>query len=211
MLSRSNDRYRHAALDAKIEEQITPLLWRWSNWLTSPVSRHRARVIIAEIGIDISRFPTAGIWSPGQVRTRCERVRRQEEGHASTGHGNRYLARALGHAALSASRTDTFFGQRYRRLARRRGKKKAIVAIGRSVLIIIWHLLSNPETRFNDLGSDFYNKRINASRQSATTSPNSKHSATRSPSNPPPDIASALTHNTRRHPPPRASAGGRSS
>jgi transposase len=58
--------------------------------------------------------------------------------------------------------------QRYRRLARRRGKQKAIVAVGRSILIIAWHLLSDPGARFHDLGPDFYDKRISASRQTRT-------------------------------------------
>ena len=64
-----------------------------------------------------------------------------------------------------AGRSDTFLGERYRRIARRRGKKKAIVAVGRSMLVIIWHLLSDPEARFTDLGSDFYDKRIDPERR----------------------------------------------
>ena len=52
------------------------------------------------------------------------------------------LARILGEAAVGASRTDTFLGERYRRIARRRGKKKAVVAVGRSILVIVWYLLS---------------------------------------------------------------------
>ncbi|GGK79246.1 hypothetical protein [Mangrovihabitans endophyticus] len=55
-------------------------------------------------------------------------------------------ARVLGQIAVSAARTDTFPGERYRRIARRRGAKRAIVAVGRSMLTIIWHLLSAPET-----------------------------------------------------------------
>ncbi len=84
------------------------------------------------------------------------------KGKGATGHGNPYLARVLGEAAVAAGRTDTFLGQRYRRIARRRGKKKAIVAVGRSILVIVWHLLADPEARFHDLGPDFYDRRINA-------------------------------------------------
>ena len=62
-------------------------------------------------------------------------------------------------------KTDTFLGERYRRIARRRGKKKAIVAVGRSILVIIWHLLSDPEARFHDLGPDFYDTRIGPERR----------------------------------------------
>ncbi len=66
-------------------------------------------------------------------------------------------------AALS--RTDTFLGERYRRLARRRGKKRAIVAVGNSVLTIVWHLLSDPEARHQDLGANFYESRTNQRRR----------------------------------------------
>ena len=69
------------------------------------------------------------------------------------------------------ARTDTFLGERYRRIARRRGKKKAIVAVGRSILVIVWHLLSDPEARFTDLGPDFYDTRINPERQQAQPRP----------------------------------------
>jgi AAA ATPase domain len=69
------------------------------------------------------------------------------------------LARALGEAAAGAARTNTFLGERYRRIARRRGRKKAIVAVGRSVLIIIWQLLSTDNAAFTDLGADFYDNR----------------------------------------------------
>ena len=79
----------------------------------------------------------------------------KKRGKNTTGYGNPYLARVLGNAAVSAGRTDTFQGERYRRIARRRGRKKAVVAIGRSLLVIIWHLLADPAARYTDLGSDF--------------------------------------------------------
>ncbi|MFF4759799.1 hypothetical protein [Streptomyces sp. NPDC001292] len=88
-----------------------------------------------------------------------------KKGKNSTGHGNRYLARVLGEAAVGAARTGRFLGERYRRIARRRGKKKAIVAVDRSLLVIIWHLLSDPDTRNTDLGSDHYDHRINPERR----------------------------------------------
>ncbi len=86
------------------------------------------------------------------------------KGKATTGHGNPYLARVLGEAAAAAGRTNTFLGERYRRIARRRGTKKAIVAVGRSILVIVWHLLSDPNLRYHDLGAGFYNTRVNAER-----------------------------------------------
>jgi transposase len=64
-----------------------------------------------------------------------------------------------------AGRSHTFLGERYRRIARRRGKKKAIVAVGRSMLVIIWHLLSDDTTRFHDLGPGHFDSRINPERK----------------------------------------------
>jgi hypothetical protein len=87
-----------------------------------------------------------------------------KKGNATTGHGNTYLARVLGEAAVTAAKTDTFLGERYRRIAKRRGKKKAIVAVGRSILVIVWHLLADPDARFHDLGPDFYDSRVGPER-----------------------------------------------
>ena len=125
-----------------------------------------AAVIISEIGLDMSRFPTAAhlaSWA-GFAPGVCESAGKRK-GKNSTGHGNRYLGKVLGEAAVAAGKTDTFLGERYRRISRRRGKKKAIVAVGRSILVIIWHLLSDPEAHFIDLGSGFYHQRIDPERR----------------------------------------------
>jgi transposase len=66
---------------------------------------------------------------------------------------------------MNAGRTDTFLGERYRRIARRRGKKKAMVAVARSMLVVIWHLLADSEERFVDLGPDFYDNRVGPERK----------------------------------------------
>jgi len=121
-----------------------------------------AAVIIAEIGLDMTRFLTAGhLCSWAKFSPGIKSSAGKNKSNGSTGHGDRYLARVLGEAAPIAGRTDTFLGERYRRIARRRGKKKAIVAVGRSMLVIIWHLLSDPETRFNDLGADHFARHVN--------------------------------------------------
>ena len=65
---------------------------------------------------------------------------------------------------MAAGRTDTFLGERYRRIARRRGKNRAIVAVGRSILVIVWHLLADPNLRYHDLGAGFYDTRVNPER-----------------------------------------------
>jgi transposase len=150
-----------AELDTRIEEQIAPFAQAVSRLDEIPgVGVTAAQVIIAEIGLDMSRFPTpAHLASWARFAPSVKESAGRRKGNASTGHGDPYLARVLGEAAVSASRTNTFLGERYRRIARRRGKKKAAVAVGRSILVIVWHLLSDPEARFHDLGADFFDKR----------------------------------------------------
>jgi hypothetical protein len=105
----------------------------------------------------------------------------KRKGTNTTGKGNRYLARTLGEAVVAAARTDTFLGERYRRLARRRGKKKAIVAVGRSILVIIWQLLADPTVEYVDLGPHHYDTRAGTNAPSAPISADYKPSATASP------------------------------
>jgi hypothetical protein len=82
-----------------------------------------------------------------------------------TGKGNPYLKSALGEAAASTARTNTFLGARYRRLARRIGKQKAQLAVSRSILVIVWHLLADPTSRYSDLGPDSFDNRITPERR----------------------------------------------
>jgi transposase len=150
-----------ATLEDRIETQIAPFAHAVTQLDEIPgVGVTAAQAIIAEIGLDMSRFPTpAHLASWAKFAPGVKESAGRNKGNGSTGHGDPYLARVLGEAAVGASRTDTFLGERYRRIARRRGKKKAIVAVGRSILVIVWHLLSDPDAHFHDLGSDFYDKR----------------------------------------------------
>ncbi len=156
-----------AELEAKIEAEIAPFAAAADQLdEITGVGHTAAQVIIAEIGTDMGRFPTpAHLTSWARYAPGVKQSAGRTKGKNATGHGNPYLARVLGEAALAAGRTDTFLGERYRRIARRRGKKKAIVAVGRSILIIIWHLLADPDARFHDLGADFYDTRINPERR----------------------------------------------
>ena len=114
----------------------------------------------------MTRFPTAAhLCSWARFAPGIQESAGKKKGRAVTGHGNRYLAGILGEAAVTAGPTNTFLGERYRRIARRRGKKKAIVAVGRSILVIVWHLLADPDARFHDLGPDFYDTRIGPDRK----------------------------------------------
>ena len=150
-----------------------PSRWSWSRVTVAKISRIRpvgptaAAVIIAEVGTDMTRFPTPAhlaSWARFAPGVKEESARRKK-GTGATGHGNRYLARVLGEAAVSVGRTDTFLGGRYRRIARRLGKKKAVVAVGRSILVIVWHLLGHDNAHFRDLGSDCYDSCISPGRK----------------------------------------------
>jgi transposase len=156
-----------AELDAKIEELIAPFVSAVARLDEIPgIGPVAAAAIIAEIGTDMTRFPTPGhLASWAKFTPGVKESAGKKKGTGSTGHGDPYLARVLGEAAVGASKTDTFLGERYRRIARRRGKKKAIVAVGRSILVIIWHLLSDPQARYADLGPGFYDSRISNSRK----------------------------------------------
>jgi transposase len=119
-----------------------------------------AQVIIAEIGLDMGVFPTPGqlvSWAKLSPRTLQSGATRRA---GKTGKGNPYLKGVLGEAAAAAAKTDTFLGERYRRLVKRRGKLKALVAIARSILVIVWHLLADPTARYHDLGAGYYASRI---------------------------------------------------
>jgi transposase len=123
------------------------------------ISTEVAASIIAETGLDMTRFPTAGhlvAWAglcPRTVQS-GPRIR-----HAK-GHGSTYLRGYLGQAAIGAAATaGTYLAERHRRIARRRGAAKAQVATARALLVIIWHLLADPQARYTDLGPGYYERR----------------------------------------------------
>jgi transposase len=121
---------------------------------------------VAALDIGKARFPTAGhLTSWARLAPGIRESAGKKKGKGSTGHGNAYLASVLGNCAAGAAKTDTFLGEKYRRIARRRGSKRAIVAAGRSILVIAWHLLSDPDARFCDLGPGYYAERIDSERR----------------------------------------------
>jgi transposase len=128
------------------------------------VGPRNAQVIIAELGTDMSVFPTPGhaaAWARLTPRTLQSGTTTK---NGRTGKGNPYLRGALGQAVMAAAKTETRLGAQYRRTARRRGKQKGIVAGSRVICEMACILIADPAARFTDPGPD-YNSRANPARQ----------------------------------------------
>lgn len=151
-----------AELDTRIDALMAPM--RTQQQLLDSIdgiNKRTAEVIIAEIGVDMSRFVSAAhlaSWAgvcPGNNKT---------GGKAKPGHirpGDRWLKATLGSAALGATRKkNTYLSAQYRRIAARRGAKRAQTAIAHSILVAAWHVLSTG-TSYQDLGADYFIKRDN--------------------------------------------------
>jgi transposase len=125
-----------------------------------------AQDLIGEIGTDMSVFPTAGhLASWARQAPRVSESAGKRKGKNATGRGNPYIGGALGEASISAGRTQTFLGEQYRRKCRRMPKRKAQGAIMRKQLVIAHALLSDPEAVYEDLGTDYYERRADIHRE----------------------------------------------
>ena len=120
------------------------------------VSPALARAIIAETGLDMTRFPTPGHLASWAGLAPVSRQSGPRARKPKKGQGDVYLKGYCTQAATGAASTDTFLGERLRRLSRRLGGTRARCAVGRSILVIIWHLLADPGTRFTDLGPGWH-------------------------------------------------------
>jgi transposase len=132
------------------------------------LGRESAIALIAEIGLDMSRFPTAAHLVSWAGLTPTARQSGPRKGRGKKGRGNTYAKRIAVLAAYGAANTDTFLGERFGRLAARPGgggRKKAGCAVGRSILIIVWHLLNDPAARYRDLGRDWHARHTDRSRK----------------------------------------------
>jgi transposase len=147
------------ALTERIDETIAPFAHQVAQLDEIPgVGKTGAQELIAEIGTDMGRFPTAAhlvSWAKFAPRAK-QSAGKSKPG--ATGKGSPWIAGTLGEAGIGAARTKTFLGSRYHRLARRRGKQHALVAVGNSILTIAYHLLSDPGARFSDLGPDWHDR-----------------------------------------------------
>jgi len=149
-----------ANLTEAIGEQIAPFEKAVELLCTiHGVQRRTAEVIIAEIGVDMSIFPTAkqlASWA-GQCPGNDQSAGRRRSG--KTRKGSKWLDWALEEAAMAAIRTnDSYLAAQYARLRPRRGHKKALGAVKHSILCICWHMLSTGEL-YTDLGGDYFRKR----------------------------------------------------
>jgi transposase len=155
-----------AALDADIRRASQPYhdqIRRLAD--IDGVAQRGAEVILAEIGADMSCFPTpANLVSWAK---RCPSINQSgaRSKPAATGHGNKHLAAQLGISARAAAKTRSFLGSKYRRVVKRRGKLKAEVAVSNAMLTIVWHILSDPTARYIDLGADWHDRRVDKDAQ----------------------------------------------
>jgi transposase len=124
-----------------------------------------AQDLIAEIGVDMSAFPTAGHLASWARLAPRARESGKRKGKTATGRGNPYIGGTLGETAASAGRTQTFLGAKLRRLRRQMPKKKAQGAVMRTQLVIAHALLSDPGAEYRDLGPGYYEQRADTRRQ----------------------------------------------
>jgi transposase len=149
-----------ATISERVEELLAPFAETLAHLDAIPgINQRTAEVLIAELGVDMSVFPTAAhaaSWA-GLCPGNNESAGKRKSGKARK--GNRWLRTALTEAALGAVRKrGSAFGARYRRIMRHRGHKKAVVAVAHSLLVTVYHVLAR-QTAYQEPGADYYDRR----------------------------------------------------
>jgi transposase len=157
---------RIAAFDEAIAEQTRPFAADLARLQTIPaVSQRTAEIILAEVGPDLGRFPSAAHLAAWAGLAPGNRESAGKQRPARTRHGNRSLKAALTEAAWAASHCkDGFLRSRYHRLVKRLGRKRAIVALAHSIVISLYHILTT-QTEYRDLGATYYQDRARAAQE----------------------------------------------
>lgn len=141
---------------------VVPFVRARDRLVTIPgVGKRAAEVIISEIGIDMSRFPTAAHLASWAGMCPGNNITGGKHRSGRTTKGDTWLRDVLSQCAWAAARTrDTYLSKQFWRLARRIGKKTAAVAVGHSILVSVWHMLTN-NVGYHDLGGDWFARHVN--------------------------------------------------
>lgn len=153
-------------LDAEVDRVMVPFAQARDHLDSiTGIGKRSAECIIAEIGVDMTVFPTAAHLASWAAMCPGNNITGGKRKSGKTMKGNRWLAETLNQCAVAASHTrDTYLASQFWRLTRRIGKKKATVAVSHSILVICWHLLAN-DCDYEDLGGDYFTRRTDTDKR----------------------------------------------